>query len=255
MLVGLVGAAWVWGNIMRALGSRLALVEHVHVYATTYLSRYLPGTIWYVVGRSAFYRMEGETARAATVGSAIELLLSTIAGALVALTLGLMTATQTPTATLPVLVLAIGCGALLLHPRVLAWLVQRLRLPPVPPLPLRSLSKWLLVDLFAWFVGGVIFWLIANEVAGVPLDAFAYTTFAWSLMGTLAVLVFFLPSNFGLTEVGLSLLLSPLMPSSLAVVVAVLTRVLLTLFAVIACGVIVAVTTWLRRKGRIAAMP
>ena len=250
MLIGLIGAAWVWGSIMRAVGSRLAMVDHFHIYASTYLSRFLPGTIWYVVGRSAFYRIEGETARSVTVGSAIELLLSTVAGALLAFALGILVATQTPAATLPVLALAVAAGILAFNPRVLALLVRRLRLPAVPPLPMGSLARWLLVDILAWLIGAVIFWLIANEVGSVPLAAIGYTTFAWTLMGSLVIFVFFLPSNFGLTEVGLTLLLSTIMPSSLAVVVAVLTRILQTLFAVVACGLIVAVTTHRRRAAR-----
>ena len=116
MLVGLIGAAWVWGSIMRNLGSRFAMLDHIHVYASTYLSRFLPGTIWYVVGRSAFYRMEGETARSVTVGSGIELLLSTIAGAMLALGLGIATAARTPVATLPVLAIAVAFGIVALQP-------------------------------------------------------------------------------------------------------------------------------------------
>ena len=73
-------------------------------------------------------------------------------------------------------------------------------------------------------------------------------------VGVLSVVVFVLPSNFGLTEVGLSLLLSAIMPSSLAVVVAVLTRVLMTIFSALACGMIVAATTlWRRQRAASAA--
>lgn len=247
ILLTLVIAALVWAGIMGALGSRAALRDHVHIYASTHLARYLPGTVWYIVGRSSLYQLQGDTARMVSIGSAIELLLSTMAAALLAIGLGLRNASQAPDATIPALALFVGVSAVALHPRVIAWLAARLRMPPLPPLRLRSLVKWLLSDAINWILGGLVLWLVANEIGGVPPAQFAYTTFAWTLVGVLSVMVYFLPSNFGLTEVGLSLLLSRVMPSSLAVVVAVLTRVLMTIFTALACGMIVAVTHYWRR--------
>ncbi len=39
MLITLVVAALVWGSIMRALGSQVKRLDHVHIYASTFLSR------------------------------------------------------------------------------------------------------------------------------------------------------------------------------------------------------------------------
>ena len=254
MLITLVVAALVWASIMHALGSRVARRDHIHIYASTFLSRYLPGTVWYVVGRSAFYKMEGDSARMVTLGSSIELLLSTMAGALVALMLAVVSSTQTPALALPAMGLLVGLGVVALHPRVLAAIRARLHMSPLPPLRTSRLGLWLLADALNWLLGGVIFWLIASEIDGVALNQFAYTSLAWTLVGVLSVVVFVLPSNFGLTEVGLSLLLSAIMPSSLAVVVAVLTRVLMTIFSALACGMIVAATTlWRRQRAASAA--
>ncbi len=208
----------------------------------------LPGTVWYVVGRSALYRLEGDSARLVTLGSSIELLLSTMAGALVALLLGVVTSANTPALTLPALGLLVGVGVIALHPRILARIMARLRLPAIPPLPRALLGVWLLGDALNWLLGGVIFWLIASEISAITLEQLPFVAFAWTLVGVLSVAVYVLPSNFGLTEVGLSLLLSAIMPSSMAVVVAVLTRVLMTLFSVISCGLIVGATTLLRRR-------
>ena len=50
-------AALAWARIMRALGSSVALSEHVRVYYVTNLARRLPGVLWYVVGRVALYEV------------------------------------------------------------------------------------------------------------------------------------------------------------------------------------------------------
>ncbi len=243
ILATLLLAALVWASIMRVLGSRGSMRTHIHIYSSTFLARYVPGTVWYVVGRGALYRSEGDSARLVAVGSAVEMLVSTLAGATLAIGFGLRGTAEAPAATLPLLAISIGIGLAALHPRVLAWLTARLRLPPIPPLRVQSLAGWLLADGVNWLLGGFVVWLIASEIGGAPRSTLVFTIFAWTLVGVVSTAVYFLPSNFGITEVGLSLLLSSIMPSSLAVVVAVLTRVLITVFSIVACGLIVAVTS------------
>ncbi len=113
-------------------------------------------------------------------------------------------------------------------------------------LPTRSVAVWVTVEGMAASLGGVVLFGIAAQLAGVGVDFLPFAIFAYTAVGTLSLLVFFLPSNFGITEVGLSLLLTPFMPSSVAVLVAVLTRVLLITYTAIGCGAIVAATTMIR---------
>ncbi len=254
MLAGLTLAALVWAGIMRALGSPLARVRHISIYAASHLGRYLPGTVWYVVGRSALYRRHGESARLVTLASGLELAISVMAGALVALALlapaaargvgrGLEQAARQPAYTVA-LAVAVAGGVALLHPRTVRWLLARLKLGAVPPLPLPATAGWLALYALIWVLGGAIVYLVARLLAGAGPDQFAYLLLAWTLVGTLSVVVFFLPSNFGLTEVGLSLLLSAIMPSSVAVLVAVATRVVMLLVTAVGCGLLAAATAW-----------
>ena len=63
LLAGMVLAAYIWGDIMRTLGSRVAMGLHIRYYALSQLARRLPGTVWYVAGRSYLYRPHGDSAR------------------------------------------------------------------------------------------------------------------------------------------------------------------------------------------------
>ena len=97
-------------------------------------------------------------------------------------------------------------------------------------------------------VGLAVTLAIAFAVTGVSPAHMAYLIGCWSLVGTLLVVVFFLPSNFGFTEVGLSLLLSAVMPSSLAVLVAVLSRLFTMGFELLAAGLALPLIRWFERR-------
>jgi len=254
-LAGLAIAAWIWGDIMRALGSGVPMRRHIHIYATTYLARLLPGTVWYVVGRGMLYQEEGESARLASVASGAEMLLTMMAGALVAATSGLFLLTQGArtlltgesaavnegtllSALIAVTAFALLCGAVL-HPAFQQWLLRRLRLADTPPLEARAAVKWLLLFAINWLVGAAILYMNARLLLGSDASlSIPYIVFVWSLVGTLSTFVFFLPTNFGLSEIGISLLLSAIMPSSVAVLAAVVTRIVQVVYAAVGCGVI-----------------
>jgi hypothetical protein len=254
MTVGLVMAAANWAGIMRGLGSRVAALRHMNIYATTYLQRHLPGTVWYVLGRGVLYRDEGEPARLVTMASAVELMLTIMAGAVTSLALLFTVGSRLVDGALPAALVAVTvaglAGAALLHPATLRWVTRRLKLPETPRLSVRAMAGWLTIYAVNCLIGGLIVYLNARALLGAEGEALplGYILFAWCLVITLAVVVFFLPSNFGFTEIGLSLLLSAVMPSSVAVLVAILTRVLLIVYGALGCLAIAAVTSRLLRR-------
>ena len=125
-----------------------------------------------------------------------------------------------------------------MQPRVIQALLTRIGLVDAPLIPYGRLIRWLFLYWALWLTGGTILFLVADAVYPLSLSDFPYVLGSFTLVGTLSVLIFFLPSNFGFTEVGLSLLLSAIMPSSIAVLVAVLNRVLLLIFELIGLGLI-----------------
>jgi hypothetical protein len=254
-LAGLAIAAYIWGDIMRALGSGISMRRHINIYATTYLARLLPGTLWYVVGRGMLYQEHGEPARLSSVASGAEMMLTMMAGALVAVASGVFLLTggaqnlltgegaALGQGSITSALIAIGAVTLLcaaaLHPASQRWLLRKLRLAEAPPLPARSAVKWLLLFACNWLIGAAILYMNARVLLGSDaLISIPYIIFAWSLVGTLSTVVFFLPSNFGLSEIGISLLLSTIMPSSVAVLAAVITRIVQVVYAAVGCGVI-----------------
>ncbi len=262
---GLLLAGALWASILHSLGSRAPRLRHINIYATTYLQRYLPGTVWYVVGRGLLYRDEGDSARLVTVASGVELMLTVMSGALVNLVLLIVAWRQAmqgeiANALFASLVASLVVAALsvaLLHPATLRWAMRRLKMEETPLPPLRKLAGWLAWYAVNWLTGGLVLamnarFLLGAEGANLPV---AYIMLAWSVAGTLSFLVFFLPSNFGLQEIGISLLLSAVMPSSVAVMAALLTRLLLTLYSALGCLLLSIVTGRLLRRAQAVASP
>jgi len=228
--------ALVWVAEMRAVGSTLPTGVHLNHYFASHLIRRLPGTIWYIAGRGYLYRQQGESARLVAVVSSLELVLLTIGAALVAIMLWGAGFQQVSGGYLWALIAAVVIGALLIQPKSSRWLLRRVGKEDAPPLRYRQLTVWLFFYVIAWFGSGLIFYLLAYAFTGLGREHLFYAIGAWALVGALSTLVFFLPSNFGFTEIGLTLLMSVVMPAPVAVVLALAARVTLTVFDLLAVG-------------------
>jgi len=130
------------------------------------------------------------------------------------------------------IIVFLAIGLAVVHPTVMHWLLRRIGRVEAVDYQFRHALRWLSVYAMIWILGGVIFYLNANAVAVVDLRFLSQIIGFWCLVGTLSVLVFFLPSNFGFTEVGLSLLLTTLLPSSLAVLIAIFSRILILVYEI-----------------------
>jgi uncharacterized membrane protein YbhN (UPF0104 family) len=233
---GLLLAAGVWAGIMRTLGSKVAYEDHLRYYIISQLTKRLPGTIWYVASRGYLYRQHGESARLVTLASALELVISLVSGALVALALGGGVMVQLPAGRWSGLLLTLVVGALAMHPVTLRWLFQRLRVSNAVSIHYRALLTWLAVYMLIWLIGGLILLCIVRAMGVMTAGSATYMIGSWCLVGVLSVLVLFLPSNFGFTEVGLSFLLANVMPSSIAVIVAILMRIAMLIYELLMAG-------------------
>jgi uncharacterized membrane protein YbhN (UPF0104 family) len=100
----------------------------------------------------------------------------------------------------------------------------------------RAVLVWLGAYILIWLMGGMILLCIANAVTVVAAGNNAFIIGSWCLVGVLSMLVLFLPSNLGFTEVGLSLLLANVMPSPVAVIVAILMRIAMLIYELISAG-------------------
>jgi len=227
--------ALVWAWIMLALGGetaqKIGWCEHVRIFMISNVAKRLPGTVWYLASRAGMYRQSGVSLKRMSLASAMEAAVSVLSGILASLlfALPILLSYQISPWWL-LLVLVIGLAAI--HPRVLA-LPFRLFKVELPPYHYRQALLWTLGYFFAWVLGGLVFFLIARAMTDLPYSTLGYMIGSSALVGVLTTALFFSPSNFGLTEIGFSLLLSAVLPASVAVVYVVAARILILFYELI----------------------
>jgi uncharacterized membrane protein YbhN (UPF0104 family) len=232
--VDLALVAFIWGWILNSLGKQLPFRTHFHYYCISNVAKRIPGTIWYIASRVTLYSKEGIELRKTSFASGMEAVISTIASAVVSLMFAvqiLRDYSVSPLLLAGILLL----GGILVHPRMLSFFFRRLKID-ASELHYKHIIQWLFIYSFVWIIGGVLLFAIINILYDLPTGQLGYVIGSWSLVGFLSSLLLFSPSNLGVTEVGLSILLSAIMPSSIAVVIAIFARILLILYEIIWAG-------------------
>jgi hypothetical protein len=219
-----------WALILGMLGGFWRPLDHLRIYTLTTMTRRLPGTFWYILGRVVLYERLGVARAVTAVAGGFEFAATVIGGLLVAiLTWPLVLSSQG--VSIVWLLLALGLCAALLNPPTVRWAVRRLSPDHhTPAVRYRHLLGWVLVYAAVWAVGGVLLHVIVRAIHPLPLGQLPAMMGVWAVHGVVAMLLFsFVPFGLGVTELTLATLLSPFVPADEALFVALLMRALLTL--------------------------
>jgi uncharacterized membrane protein YbhN (UPF0104 family) len=146
-----------WRAVLARLGYPLGWRAAVRVYFTSGMAKYLPGSLWFAVGRVLLAEGEGVPRRVTGLSIAIETALIIVA-ALSLATLGLTALPAVP--IWPYALVGAGLLAFLIWPRpVFAGLNRGLgllgRAPVDVRLDWRDLARWLPLFLLNWTVYGI----------------------------------------------------------------------------------------------------
>ncbi|MBA3533113.1 MAG: flippase-like domain-containing protein [Ardenticatenales bacterium] len=242
--LALVLAVWVWGSMMGQMAPPVPWVNHWYIYITTGVTRRLPGSLWHVAGRAVLYQPFGIPKRAIAVVSGLEVVLMMISGAFVLLLTWPVIASQLTgfwQAGLILLGLLIAVMTLF-HPAT--W--QRLRTlsshstADGTPLSPWLVLLWLLTYSLMWVLGGMILLLLAISFQPLSWQGWVGVIGAWALGGLAGLLIMILPSGLGVSELSMVLILSFYMPPPVATLVAIGSRLSITLYELL-----IALITWL----------
>lgn len=218
-----------WVTIIGMLSGFWRPLEHLRIYCLTAVTRRLPGTFWYLLGRIVMYERHGVPRSLTTLAGGLEFATNCVGGILVALLawpLVLSNREFTPLLLLPLLL-----GAALLNPPVVRSVVRRLsRQHTDIAIRYRHILLWVAIFALAWAGGGVLLYVVIYAVHPLPLSQLPAIIGVWAVLGVAATLFFsFLPFGLGATELTLTALLSSFISPPEALFVALLMRVLLTL--------------------------
>jgi len=214
-LLSLIIQFYVWARIISF--HRKVSWQDVDIYARMILMRSLPGGAWHWVGRISMYSSGTEVStRVVVLGNFLEWVLFTLSGAGIFFVtlplpgLGFPLAALTFGATLA---LAIGW-----QPATRKWTIR-----------LAEGSLWMALYSMAWFLAAAILYLIVQAVAG-PGQLNGWEALkAWSLTGSLGMLITMLPSSLGVREITLVWMLQARLTPSVALLIALMLRIIYTL--------------------------
>ena len=227
----------VWGQMMRAVGLNLPLSAHIRIYLATLFAGRLPGGIWNVVGRMAWYNLLGIPKKVTLVVSGLQWFMILLSGCIFIIL------------TLPWLVInsinnyviffgAILIIVMLLNPIVINYLLRiALRNPDLPKIYYKQLIVWLTQYLFIWSLGGGILFFVVSAFYPIKVLEIPIVLSAWGIGAVSGSFVTFLPSGLGITELSTTWVLSQHIPPAIAVIATLCLRVLLTFYEFLLSGI------------------
>jgi len=235
-LAGLGTQMLAWRALLADLGSPLPVPVAARVMFVGQLGKYVPGSVWAFLAQVELardravprYRAAAATVLAITVTLTVNLLVAAVL---------LPIAAQEAARRWWWVLAAAPLLLLFTHPRLVTWVLHgvlrrigRVRtdvdaeLDRVSGRGMAAAVGW---SLLSWLPLGAHVWLLVAGVGG-GWDSWAAATGGYALAWTLGLLVVFAPAGLGVREAVLVTALAPLLDTGAALVVAALSRLVMT---------------------------
>lgn len=242
-----------WRAILTDLGAGMPVTGAARIFFVGQLAKYLPGKVWPILLQTRLGRAYGVPGRASAAAALLVMLITLGTGLLLtAVTLPVLDGRTVDTVWWT---LGVGSPVLVaLWPpvlnRLLAWLLRVARRPPMPqPLSARGIGSALGWSVLSWLAYGVHLWLVMYDAGatGPALPVVAVGAFAgsWCLGFLLSVA----PAGVGTREAALPLLLAGAVAVPVALVAAVVSRLLMTVVDLL-CPLVALLAERVRRPER-----
>ncbi|MEA2161107.1 MAG: glycosyltransferase 2 family protein [Solirubrobacteraceae bacterium] len=225
-IAAVLAAAVTWNRILRALGVETR-PRWAGVFLQAQLAKYVPGGVWQYAGRVALSRSEDIPVKAVTMSLPIELAGTVLAGALLSLLAvgpwGLAAAALALASVFLLSVLGKAETAITAGRR---WFRGGDRVAgAVPRAIIASLIPYVAITALL----GVTLWLAADALFGVPWGDLPFYIGAFSIAWLTGLVAVFAPGGLGVREAILVALLRGRLGTADAVVLATVSRAVLTI--------------------------
>ncbi len=236
----------IWRMVVLAIGGvSIRPWRAAYVWFISNLGRYLPGKVWQIAGMAVMARAEGLSAMDAAASSVLNQVLLLLAGSVVGLALFPASLAGRFESLLQWTWLAAPLLLVFLHPGLLNRLLDlAARLAGKPPvssrLRFRDLLVWFILNVLVWLGYGLCFhWFIRSLIPGVELS-WTESTGIYAVGYIIGFLVVVAPGGIGVREGMFTVLLTASLGSVAATVVALISRIWLTLAELVPVAVLLA---------------
>jgi glycosyltransferase 2 family protein len=226
----LVLTVYIWAKIVESLGKEIPYYQHFYSFCISALGKRLPGTLWYIAIRAQIYQGEFPM-KIVTVASGIEMGVIIIAGIIVCSLFSIPFILEYQWSIAGIILLLI-VSAIAIHPKFIRWVLTKVKVKN-RDIQYKQLITWILGYVVVWILVGTLLFLISNFFTNTSIVYWNNFIGMMALTGVLSRLLLFSPSMFGFSEVSLSILLSTIMPSSIAVIIAISNRIITIIFEIL----------------------
>jgi len=225
----------IWRMIVRSLsGVSLPPYRSVYIWFMSNLGRYLPGKVWQIAGMAMMARGLGVPGVEAAASSVLAIVICMLAGACLGLALfpAALAGSYAPLVSWAWLGLPVMLA--FLHPALLNRLIRLVSKWSGKPavmgnLRLRDLLLWFTLNLLVWIVYGVCFYYFIHSVIPEARLSLGDAVGIYAVGYIIGFLMIFAPGGLGVRESVFVLLLTTSLGDLGAVVVALISRIWLTL--------------------------
>lgn len=233
--VGMLPTALSWHTLLRSIGVALPFRTNLRIFSLSALPRHIPGFVWYISSRSLLYKEENTPAAVIVTASAADIILLALTGFLSTLMLlvsgigisqDLNSIRTAAYIAIPILLLLII--SIPLVNRLLPYLLERRGVTEIPSIRQGYLVVTLLVMFIAWAGGGLILFVLAQAIYPLSWSMYPALIGAWGAAGAVSLTVGIGIQGLGIREITLSAILSLIMPPVIAIILAVVFRLVLT---------------------------
>jgi uncharacterized membrane protein YbhN (UPF0104 family) len=232
-LAGLGCMMLAWRALLADLGSPLPLPAAIRVMFIGQLGKYVPGAVWAVAAQVELARDYDIPRRRSVTASLVGMATTLVVGLVVA---GVMLPLTSAHAArhywwvLAITPFAVAC----LYPPVIKFcldLVLKIvhQAPIEKAVSLPGMARALAWTTLGWLLFGAHAWLLISEFAGRGAHVLALSLGAYALAWSVGFLIIVFPGGIGPREIALIAVLAPVMPSASALVIALASRVVMTI--------------------------
>jgi len=218
-----------WHQLMRYLGIRnLRRIQAIKIRTVSDLGRFLPGKIWLILGRVYLCKKKGICEAKTTLSTFLEIAINIVA-ALIVFLIALPYIPGVPSYTFYGLVF-IPVFLIGLHPKifkpVFEWGLKLLN-KPYDDLEITYVQILYLLLLFTlfWFFAGISLFFLTFSIYPISINLFLPLIGIFCISWVLGFLFFISPGGLGIREGILAILFALVLPTPIALILAIFTRI------------------------------
>ncbi len=225
-----INSGILWAIIAKIFNIPGEFHSHLIIYLSTLAGRRLPGPYMNVVGRMALYKRSGVDVKTSGFASGIEILMVVWTGVQVILISGILIFFTKNTQYI-LLIIGLLLLSVLFHPKIIQFLYGKIcktdQLLNVTPAQIILLWAGYIIQ---WILGTGFQLVILKSILNIDISFFFRMMNAWAVSGVSGVVIGILPSGLGVSDASLSVVLAQSIPLATASLLALLSRLLFTVY-------------------------